>query len=113
MADTPMDRDDAEFLDEDNLEGLGEFPPERPLGVEELLGATKERDGESFGHRVTREDGGDRPEPDRVRQLVASGGQDVDDTDDDADEVAWEADEAEDELSAEEAAMHLTDDPPM
>ncbi len=53
----------------------------------------------------------DRPEPDRVRQLVAGGSGEV--ADDEAAEVAWEADESDDELPAEEAAMHLTDDPPI
>lgn len=117
MADGSEHRDPddkAELVDEDTLEDLGQFPPDRPLGVDELLGASKERDGESFGHHVTREAGDDdRPEPDRVRQLVAGGSGEVDDADDEAAEVAWEADEPEDELSAEEAAMHLTADPPM
>lgn len=58
-------------------------------------------------------DDDDRPEPDRVRQLVAGGSGEVDDADDEAAEVAWEADESDDELPAEEAAMHLTDDPPI
>lgn len=123
MADTDVPENKAELLDDEQFEEAGEYPPERATGVDELLGATKEREGESFGHRVTREDRGDRsPETDRVGTLVAPGGDEGED--DEADEVAWEirevdetrwdvAQEHEEVLSAEEAAMHLTDDPPM
>ena len=118
-------RDDATFADDDNLAGLTEFPPEEPLAVDERLTPVEEQAGERFERRVAhREDhDADRPEPDRVGTLVAPGGDELG-VDDEADEIAmemrdadptlWEtALELEGTIPAEEAAMHLTDDPPM
>jgi hypothetical protein len=124
MSTAEVPENKSELLDDEQFEDAGDYPPERPVGVDEVLGASKERDGESFGHRVTREDRGDPPDLDRIGPLVARGGEDVDAVDDEADEVAWEvrevdgtrrdvAQEHEEVLSAEEAAMHLTEDPPM
>ncbi|MBW8826313.1 MAG: hypothetical protein JF603_08195 [Acidobacteria bacterium] len=124
MADADPTDNKSELLDDELIEDAGDYPPEQARAVDELLGATKERDGESFGHRVTREQRDEQREPDRLGPLVAPGGEDVDDVDDEASEVAsemrevdgtrWDvAQEHEEVLSAEEAAMHLTDDPPM
>lgn len=122
MAQT--DRDDATFADDDNLTGLTEFPPEEPLAVDERLTPVEEQAGERFERRVAhREDhDDDRPEPDRVGTLVApGGGLGFDDEGDEvametrgADPTLWEtALELEGTVPAEEAAMHLTEPPPM
>src|SRR4051812_44034977 len=104
MADAPIDRDDAEFLDDDTTGGPTNFPPEEPMAVGERLTPTEEQAGERFERRVAHREQRDDPPPelDRVRQLVASGGEDVDSVDDEGDEVAWEADESDDDLPAEE-----------
>lgn len=121
-------------LDDDELPE--EYPPEQPYGVNERLTAEEEQVGESLEDRVKRE----RPDHlgedvGRVGRLVAPGGEGTADTE--ADEVAEEiaprvrrdqldagdpgfggelldtAQEREDVIPAEEAAMHLTDEPPM
>ena len=126
--------DAAVDLDEDALPE--EYPPEQPYGVNERLTAEEEQAGESFEARTKRE----RPDrlgddEGRVGRLVAPGGDEGDD--DEADEVAFEvrpgirrdqrdagdpgfggdlfdtAQDREEVIPAEEAAMHLTDDPPM
>src|SRR4051794_31729856 len=94
MADTPTDRDDAEFADDDNLEGLADYPPEQPLGVDERLTPVEEQAGERFDRTIAHREQPDRPEhdrdPGRVGALVAPGDTDVDALDDEKDEVAWE-----------------------
>ena len=124
----------SQVLDEDVLPE--EYPPEQPYGVNERLTPDEEQMGESFEDRTKRE----RPDhlgsdEGRVGTLVAPGG-DVG-VDDVAEEVADEiaprqrrdqldaedpgfggdlrdfATEREEVMPAEEAAMHLTDPPPM
>jgi hypothetical protein len=87
----------AEATDDDKLEG--EFPPERPLGVEEYgTTAAEQRYEEPLEERVARE------EPDRP-----SGG----DPRDDGDRFAGEpATEREAPRAAEEDALHLAEPPP-
>jgi hypothetical protein len=118
-----VDDNNAELLDEDVLEG--EYPPDSPMGVDERLTAIEEQSGESFGHRVTREDPRDdlaEPDDGSVGTLVAPGGDQWIDTEDTevAEELrttggaGWDmAQDREEVQSAEEAAMHLTDPPPM
>ena len=109
----------SESLDDDKLDGM-QFPPDRPLGAEDR-GVTDAED--SLDERARREN------PDRwaskwegeVGALVDDGGADTE-----ADAVATEARDERDPLGrdvtaqdlgeiqpAEEAAMHLTDPPPM
>ncbi|MBA2279922.1 MAG: hypothetical protein H0W25_01610 [Acidimicrobiia bacterium] len=122
MAD---DQDRSEALDEDKIEDL-DYPPDRPLGVDEYgtTAAEKEVD-EPLAQRAWRE------EPDERRARHSGGMQLVDNTADadidsdiDAAETgdemegrlaeddldAWRSDERE-PLPAEEAAMHVTDNP--
>jgi hypothetical protein len=114
--------DGAEQVDEDVLDG--EYPPERPLGVDERLTAAEEQVGESARRRAAREepDRAGRGDPDLVGQLVAPG--DEEGTDDEDQEIAleaelddgygdWSTQDLEEVAPAEEAAMHLTADPPM
>lgn len=124
----------SQELDEDVLPE--EYPPEQPYGVNERLTAHEEQVGESFEERTWRE----RPDhlgsdEGRVGTLVAPGGEGS--ADDVAEEVAEEiaararhdqldagdpglggelrdfAAEREEVIPAEEAAMHLTDPPPL
>ena len=123
--------DEAELLDDDVVPE--EYPPEQPYGVNERLTAAEEQVGESLADRVKRE----RPDTlgtdeGRVGQLVAPGGEGS--GDDEATEVADEiaprmrrdqrdpgdpsddrdmTQDKEEVMPAEEAAMHLTDDPPL
>ena len=113
----------AELLDDDVI--YGEYPPDEPLGVDERLTPTEEQSGESFGHRVTREDDGDRQvDPGRVGPLVRPGGDEYG-LDSEADEVAidlrddhdstlWDVTQEKEGVEpAEVAAMHLPAPPPM
>lgn len=124
----------SQELDEDVLPE--EYPPEQPYGVNERLTPEEEQMGESLEDRVKRE----RPDHlgsdvGRVGRLVAPGGDGG--VDDEATEIADEiapsmrrdqldagdpgfggelrdfAAEREEVIPAEEAAMHLTDPPPM
>ena len=123
MTDARDDQDVSEALDDDKLGG--EFPPERPLGVDEY-GVTpgEERWDEPLEERVRREvpesgelddrgvgtlvdpdeGGGPDLEADAVAELA---GRERDET---LEDVATELEGA---PPAEEAAMHLTDPPPM
>ena len=121
-------------LDDDKLPE--EYPPEQPYGVNERLTAAEEEIGDSLEDRVKRE----RPDTlgqdvGRVGTLVAPGGDETG-IDAEADEVATEiapgirrdqlddgdpgfggdlrdtAQDREEVMPAEEAAMHLTEDPP-
>lgn len=123
--------DESELLDDDVVPE--EYPPEQPYGVNERLTPEEEQMGESFEDRTRRE----RPDHlgedvGRVGTLVAPGGDEGLDTE--ADEVASEiaprlrrdqldpgdptagdymTQDKEEVMSAEEAAMHLADAPPM
>ena len=143
MSDT--NNEESQLLDDDVLPE--EFPPDRPLGVDQRLTPEEEQVGESLADRVAREE----PEPlvqvldeevvdggvgSEVGTLVAPGGEGG--TDVEGDEVASVAGEdaalgaldvddiasGDDTLRdmaqermhtrpAEEAAMHITEDPPM
>ena len=118
-------------LDDDTIPE--EYPPEQPYGVNERLTAAEEAVGESLEDRVKRE----RPDNlgrdvGRVGTLVEPGGEGGPDVE--ADAVASEVDagwrrdqldpddpvtaeqstqDKEEVMPAEEAAMHLTDAPPM
>jgi hypothetical protein len=128
MADT--NNEQSQLLDDEVVPE--EFPPEQPYGVNERLTPREEQGGESFDERTRRE----RPDrlgedAGRVGTLVApDGGEGFDD---EADEVATEIDpplrrdqldagtvfdrdmaqDKEEVIPAEEAAMHITDEPPM
>jgi hypothetical protein len=123
--------DTSELLDDDVVPE--EYPPEQPYGVGERLTAAEEQSGESVEQRRRRE----RPDHlgediGRVGQLIAPGDEEGIDLESDA--IATEVaphrrrdqldpgdptvdqdmtQDREEVLSAEEAAMHLTDDPPM
>jgi hypothetical protein len=134
MTDDPQDH--AEALDEDVIdtvddltgdeygEGLPDYPPSRPVGVNTVgVTAVEEDAGESFAERTSREEpetGLDQPDyppsrPDAVGddpsgdvgQLV-----DADATTQDREEQAVADAVPEVEESAEEAAMHVIEDGP-
>ena len=106
------EQDQAEAFDPDEIgddpEGDLQYPPEHRLGVED-------RDPDDalvpdFGVDTATDD---EPEP-AVARLVSP---DEDDdvpggVDDESNAVAWAPEQVEVDLSAEEAAVHLTDDPP-
>ena len=123
MTDARDDQDIAESLDDDKLPG--DYPPDEPMGVDDYgVTAAEELTDEPLEERVAREvpergrpvdrgigtlldpdeGGSSDQEPDAVATLQQ---QDDDETLDDV------AQERVDDVSAEEAAMHLTDPPPM
>ena len=123
MTDARDDQDIAEALDDDQL--AGDFPPEKPMGVD-AYGVTpgEERWDEPLDERVRREvpEGGEADDR-GIGALVdpdEGGGPDTE-----RDAVAELADRERDETlgdvateleappSAEESAMHLTTPPPM
>jgi hypothetical protein len=121
MTDMGDAQDIAESLDSDKLpdyddpEGLLEYPPDHPLGVREYgTTAAEERVDEPLDERLRRDD---RDEDDAdegtVGRLVEPGADDdgLATEDDEDEEVASSVDE--EDLSAEEAAVHLTNAPPM
>jgi hypothetical protein len=89
-------QDEAEVLDDDELAGAREFPPERPFVVNDY-GTTpgEERVPESLEEFVRRE------QPDRIRPLDDDEWFEVDETERDF------ATELEAPRSAEEAAIHI------
>ena len=91
-------QDEAEALDDDELAGAREFPPERPFVVDDY-GTTpaEERLPEPLEEFVRRE------QPDRIRPLDDDEWFEVDETERDF------ATELEAPLPAEEAAIHLID----
>ena len=115
-------------LDDDTIPE--EYPPEQPYGVNERLTAAEEAVGESLEDRVKRErpdhlgedvgrvgtlvdGGGPDDEPDAVAEEVAPGlRRDQLDAEDDFTRESSVQDR-EEVIPAEEAAMHLTEDPPM
>jgi hypothetical protein len=92
-------QDEAEALDDDELAGAREFPPERPFVVDDY-GTTpaEERVPEPLEEFVRRE------QPDRIRPLDDDEWFDVDETERDF------ATELEAPLPAEEAAIHVIDE---
>lgn len=112
----------SETTDDDKLDGI-QIPPDRPLGAEDQ-GVTDAEDSIEDRRRRGIPDaagGGDRGE---VGTLIDDAGETGVDTEPDA--VAMEARDERDQLGrdiaaqdleevqpAEEAAMHLTDEPPM
>ena len=92
-------QDEAEALDDDELAGAREFPPERPFVVNDY-GTTpsEERVPESLEEFVRRE------QPDRIRPLDDDEWFEVDETERDF------ATELEAPLAAEEAAIHIFQD---
>ena len=136
MTDARDDQDISEALDDDKLPG--EFPPDEPLGVDEYgVTAAEELVDEPLEERVRREvPEGAGAEERGVGALVEpdAGGRSDDETDavasavgngealdqlDDADISSGDstlrdvATERVADVPAEEAAMHLTDPPPM
>jgi hypothetical protein len=135
MSDSNDDEDLSEELDEDVLPE--EYPPEQPYGVNERLTPAEEQVPEPLWRTAKRERP-DRLSEDvgRVGTLVSPGGDETG-LDEEADEVASEvpprarrdqldpgsfgfgvevrefAADREEVIPAEEAAMHLTEDPPM
>jgi hypothetical protein len=122
-TDPDVEGDQAEQVDEDVIDG--EYPPEHAVGSNERLTPAEEQVGESTRSRAAREVPevfeADDDASYALRQLVAPGEDGLDDEDQ---EVALEADESggyydgttqdgEEVQSAEEAAMHLTAEPPM
>jgi hypothetical protein len=118
MANTD-DANLSELLDDDKLPE--EYPPERLLGADSYgVTAAEEEIDEPIEERLRREEpdfgSDDFPPLDQpVGRLVAP---DAGGFDDEADAVASEGfgageGEGEGDLSAEEAAMHITADPPM
>ena len=132
----------AEQLDPDELQGEGdgvagrsspdEFPPTHLRGVNQYgITAGEERVDEPLEERTSRDEpddlaielDDDRAPDERqwddpelggdVGRLVDPGATDdgLDEPDVDAEAVAWEG-TADDDLSAEESAMHVTEDPP-
>ncbi|HWH34242.1 MAG TPA: hypothetical protein VNT56_02885 [Acidimicrobiales bacterium] len=121
MADDP---NRSELLDEDKL--TGEYPPDRPLGVDDTDLEGSGHGDESLAERVAREEP-DRPDlAERAEEPIgplvspdAEVGRDT--TKDevatvagpDEQDLAEPASERGAELAAEEAAVHRTDDPPL
>ena len=135
-----FNNEESQLLDDDVLPE--EFPPDRPLGVNERLTPEEEQVGESLADRVAREEPDplaqvldEEAEAPEVGTLVRPGGDEGLDVEGDEVAVAVLGEDlgalSEDDLvsgnadlrdvaqermhtaPAEEAAMHLTDDPPM
>jgi hypothetical protein len=123
MSDTGEDR--SELVDDEVIDG--EYPPERPLGAGERRTAREEQMGDSLQRQRAREEPDRLPnggaDDDRVGPLVD--GADELGVDDEDQEVALELRDDDDEPDggsildlgevqpAEEAAMHLTEPPPL
>ena len=110
----------SELTDDDKLDGL-EYPPERPLGVEDR---TVDDGEDSVVERMERELPDDLAEEEHLGQLVAPGGDGGLDLEAEAvaSEVGTEPDplgldrstqDLEEVRPAEEEAMHVTEAPPM
>ena len=138
MSDT--NNEESQLLDDDVLPE--EFPPDRPFGVNERLTPEEEQVGESLAERVAREEPDplvqvldQEAEAPEVGTLVRPGGDQGLDVEGDEVAMATAGEDlgalSEDDLvsgdpdlrdvaqermhtaPAEEAAMHLTEDPPM
>jgi hypothetical protein len=136
-----MNNEESQLLDDDVVPQ--EYPPDQPLGVDERLTPIEEQSGETLGHRVAREvpddlgiedertgdyrqvgtlvDAGDEYNLDLEADMVASEiAPEVPLEQLDSGDLAFGDDtlrdvtqEKEGTMPAEEAAMHLTDPPPM
>ena len=125
MNDTNDPQDIAESLDPDVLadyddsEGNLAYPPDEPWGVEQYgLTAAEERVDEPLHERTQREVADTLPDSladdalgdvDRVRRLIAPGGDDPILADDEAEAVAIAVEGT--DLSAEEEAIHIIREP--
>lgn len=109
-------QDRAEALDDDKLADTSttpvedlEYPPDEPMGVDAYgTTAAEERWDEPIDERVGREEPEDGPIGDGMRLVDPDEGAAGDD---EPDAVATAEDAS--DLSAEEAAIHLTESPPM
>lgn len=120
MSDTRDPQDVAESLDPevlpdyDDPEGTLEYPPDRPMGVEEYgITPAQERVDEPLAERVAREvpeSSGSRRGQRGVGRLAAPGDDDPTFDDDEAEAIADYTEDAAD-LSAEEDAVHVIDEP--
>lgn len=126
MADE--NNEQSQVLDDDVVPE--EFPPEQPYGVDERLTAAEEQVDEPLADRVKRErpdtlgadagrvgvlvdEGGPDTEPDMVAEEIAPGIR-RDQVDPGSPTLSeYMTQDKEEVISAEEAAMHLTDEPPM
>ena len=108
-------RDDAEFLDGDALgeevgdqplPGTGNFPPDRPWGVEDPTRDDVDDDVATRELRIDHE----RPHSAKSFALVADGSSEGL-MDDESQEIASAVDAAEGDLSAEEGALHIVESP--
>lgn len=108
-------RDDAEFLDGDNLgeevgdddlPGTQNFPPERPWGVEDPTSDDVDDDVATRELRVDH----DRTQRSEAFALVSDGSTEGL-MDDEAQEIASAVDASEGDLSPEEQALHIVDSP--
>lgn len=121
MSDTPTQPDQFDYLDEDI--GAGDGPdstyiaPDEPMGSHSVgVTAEEERRGETFDERTkhTTPEVWERPIGDGeppLGTLVTAGDHDVDDVDDESNVVATDAGYGVGSPSAEEAAMHRTEEP--
>ena len=118
----------AKDLDEEGIPDLetpvnedeGMIPPrDHPQGVEEFgITAAEQRTGEPIADRVLREEPdfdestvGQAADEAIGGRLLEPGSEDVDVLDEEKDSIATLVTDGEDGLSAEEAAMHITDSP--
>ena len=120
MSDQPTQPDKFDYLDEEPAgDGLtaSYVAPEEPMGVQSFgTTAAEQRLGETFQQRVKHMNpetwARGRTEIDlerRVGRIVQPGDEDVNLADLEASTVAWRSNDVS-ELTAEEAAMHTTDE---
>jgi hypothetical protein len=123
---TGMDPNERDDLDEEGIPDLetplnedeGIIPPrDYPQAVEEFgITAAEQRGDEPLSERVLREQpdfgegGGPDDEPELHARLLDPGDEDVDTIDDEKDSIGELVDD-EGGLSAEEAAIHITEEP--
>src|SRR5678816_4237193 len=108
MSDAPDgdDQDRSEGLDDDVLEDLEEYPPERPLGAEDYgTSAQEERVDEPAWERARRELPERERRADRGVPLLA-GDTDLEGELAEEDDGPYDVDPDRTPLSAEEAAIH-------
>jgi hypothetical protein len=112
----PQDR--AEALDDDKMAVTDtpvddlEYPPDQPTAVEDYgTTAAEEQVDEPLEERITREVPEGAPVDEPTGRLVEPGEDEIGAADDEADAVAREVPAA--DLTAEEAAVHDTAEPPM
>lgn len=107
-------RDDAEFVDgdvlgeevgDDGLPGTGDFPPDRPWGVQD---PTRDVSDDVATRDLRREV--EQPRRGESFALVAEGSSEGV-TDEEAQEIASAVKATENDLSAEEGAIHIVEQP--